>query len=119
MTNLERFNQHEMKAFEQVFPMDEVRKIESEGDRKLDPFKALARFGFHVKDEQQAKDIIMAEISASRFGPQINMVDSEQGVRIYSQEIIPFLRAAADIYLSTVNLWTDEARQRFDHILSK
>jgi hypothetical protein len=119
MTNLERFNQHEMKAFEQSFPMDEVREIESEGDRKLDPFKTLARFGFLVKDEQQAKDIILAEISASRFGPQINLIDSEQGVRIYGQDIIPFLRAATDIYLNTLNLWTDEARQKFGHILSK
>jgi hypothetical protein len=47
------------------------------------------------------------------------LIDSEQGVRIYGQDIIPFLRAATDIYLNTLNLWTDEARQKFGHILSK
>lgn len=119
MTRIERYEQHEIDVFERVFPMEKLRIIESKGNKKLDPFVTLARFGFHVRDDELARNIVLAEISASRFGPQINMVDSEHGVKIYGRDIIPFLRAAMDIYLKTFDLWTDEKKQEFSQIFSR
>lgn len=98
--------------------MDKLRRIQSKGNRQLDPFKTLSTYGLHLKDSPDAKNIVLAEISASRFGPQINMIDSERGVRIYGRDIIPFLRAATEIYLKTIDLWTDEAKQEFDKIFA-
>lgn len=118
MANHETYEQHEARAFESTFPMEELTKIQEKANRHLDPFKTLSRFGFHVKDEKQAQDIVLAEISASSFGPQINMIDTESGVRIYGKDIVPFLKGALTIYGKTFSLWTDKARQDFSDSLS-
>lgn len=118
MARPESFEQRETRIFEENFPMDELRKIQNKENRLLDPFKTLSNYGFCVKDTKEARDIVLAEISQTRFGPQINMIDSEHGIRIYGKDIIPFLKAATEIYLNTIDLWTDEAKKEFDKIFS-
>lgn len=118
MARPESFEQRETRIFEEIFPMDELTKIQQKANRRLNPFETLSRFGFCIKDEQQARDIVLAEISASSFGPQINMIDTEEGVRIYAKDIIPFLKGALGIYSKTFDLWTDKAKQDFSDLLS-
>jgi hypothetical protein len=118
MKNPETYEQKEQRIFNQVFPTEEIKKIQEKGNRPLDPFKTLAHFGMEIIDTKEAKDLVLAEISATDFGPQINMIDYQGQVKIYAQDIVPFLRAAAEIYINTINFWKDEAKAEFNRLFT-
>lgn len=113
MRTPETFEQRERRIFEATFPMEEIRKIEQKPNRKLDPFKTLSRFGMNALDTKEARDLILAEISATPFGPQINMIEENGEVRIFAHDIEAFLIASYEIYFKTVRQWTDETNVRF------
>lgn len=113
MRTPETFAQRERRIFEELFPMEKIREIEQKPNRLLDPFKTLSRFGMEVIDTKEARDLVLAEISASVFGPQINTVEEGGKVRIFARDVEALLIAAYDVYFKTHNQWTQKTNARF------
>lgn len=114
-----KFDYKEKKAFDKAYPQEEIERfINDGGDDPVEIFDALKTFDFpNVRPD--AKDIVLAHFSESRFAPQINMFDGKNGeVMIYRNEIIPLLRASQDVFWQITDLFTDEVKKNLDSILS-
>lgn len=114
-----KFDHKEKIAFDKAYPSKEIERfINGGGDDPVEIFKSLKTFDFpDIKPE--AKDIVLAHFSESRFGPQLNMHDGQNGeVMIYRREIIPLLRASQDVFWQIFDLFIDGTKKSFEDIMS-
>lgn len=114
-----KFDYREKKAFDKAYPQEEIERfINGGGDNPVEIFDALKIFDF-PNVRPNAKNIVLAHFSESRFAPQINMLDGVNGeVMIYRRDIVPLLRASQDVFWQIFDLFTDETKRGFEDIMS-
>ncbi len=112
-----KFGHGEKIAFDKAFPPEEIERFMNAGEDEPDPveiFEALKTFDF-PDTRPEARNIVIAHFSESRFAPQINMHDGPNGsVMIYRRNVVPLLRASQDIFVQIVDLFTDGVKKSLD-----
>lgn len=117
--DLNKFDRFEKKAFDKAYPPEEIEEfINGNGDDPVEIFSALKIFDFpDVKPD--AKSLVLAHFSESRFAPQILMHDGKDGeTLIYKRNIVPLLRASNEVFWKITDLFTDDVRKTLDYVLS-
>ena len=108
-----KFDRKEKQAFDKAYPPKEIERFIKAGETQSDPveiFDALKQFDF-PDTRPDARDIVLAHFSESRFAPQINMHDGENGsVMIYRRNIVPLLRASQEVFWQIFDLFTDDVK---------
>lgn len=117
--DLNKFDKKEKLAFDKAFPQEEIDAFIKEGADPVEVFKALKTFNFPDVRED-AKDIVLAHFSNSRFAPQIHMHDNDQTgeVMVYRRNIVPLLRASLEVYTLIFDLFTDDVKASINQIVS-
>lgn len=114
-----RFYPKEKVAFDKAYPPEEIERfINAKGSDSVEIFEALKAFDFpDVRPD--AKDIVIAHFSESRFAPQLNMHDGIDGkTMIYRGEIVPLLRASQEVFWQIFDLFTDETKTLVNQVFS-
>lgn len=116
-----KFDRREKQAFDKAYPPEEIERFINPGENAEDPveiFAALKQFDF-PDTRPDARDIVLAHFSESRFAPQILMQDGEDGkVMIYRRNIVPLLRASNEVFWQIFDLFTDEVKNGINNIFS-
>lgn len=114
-----KFDRKEKAVFDKAYPPEEINRfINAGGDDPVEIFEALKTFDFpDIKPE--AKNIVLAHFSESRFAPQLNMLDGQNGkTMVYRANIVPLLRASQDVFWQVFDLFTDETKAKLNSIIS-
>lgn len=116
-----RFRYGERIAFDKAFPPEEIERFLNAGrDDPVEVFEALKAFDF-ADVRPEARDIVLAHFSRSRFAPQINMLDGENNtLMVYRNRtsIVALLRTAQDVFSEIIDLFTDEVKKGMDRARS-
>lgn len=113
------FDRWERKAFDKAYPPEEIEEfINGDGDDPVEIFSALKTFDFpDVRPD--AKSLVLAHFSESRFAPQILMHDGNDGeTLIYRRNIVPLLRASQEVFWKITDLLTDEVKDTLNKVFS-
>jgi len=98
----------------EVFPREEIEKIKQMGEQLVSPFWVFSRFGLtYAKDK---RDLVIAKISQTTHGNEINFLETERGLRICANNVEPLLRAVGEIYLSSLELLPEKTRRAIDKL---
>lgn len=117
--DLAKFGRIEKKAFDRAYPPEEIEEfINGNGDDPVEIFSALKTFDFpDVRPD--AKSLVLAHFSESRFAPQILMHDGKEGeTLIYRRNIVPLLRASQEVFWRITDLLTDEVKDTLNKVFS-
>jgi hypothetical protein len=116
MNLAERFAQRETANFRRFFPAEMFTKYQEKPNRQVELFKTLDQFGFKVKADQDARNIVEAELAASRFGPSIHFIQRENQTEIYSSDVETVIKAGVDIWANVFDFMDNEARKSLDEL---
>lgn len=114
------FDRWEKKAFDRAYPPEEIAEfINGNGDDPVEIFSALKAFDFpDVRPD--AKSLVLAHFSESRFAPQILMHDGVDGeTLVYRRNIVPLLRASQDVFWRIIDLLTDDVKESLNKVFSE
>jgi hypothetical protein len=119
-TGLNRFDRWEKKAFDRAYPPEEIDAfINGQGDDPVEIFSALAAFDF-PEVRPDARNLVLAHFSDSRFAPQILMHDGQNGeTMVYRRNIVPLLRASQDVFWKITDLFNDDFKSTLNYVLSR
>lgn len=114
------FDRWERKAFDKAYPPEEIKEFIGEnGEQQIEIFSALKTFDF-PDTKPDAKNIVLAHFSDSRFAPQILMQEDANGeTLIYRKNIVPLLRASQDVFWRIFDLFTDEVKMGINNVFSR
>lgn len=116
-----KFDRREKQAFDKAYPPEEIERFINAGETEPDPveiFDALKQFDF-PDTRPDARDIVLAHFSESRFAPQILMKNGEnRDVMVYRRNIVPLLRASQEVFWQIFDLFTDDVKNTINKVFS-
>lgn len=93
-----------------------MEEIKSRGEKLVSPFWVFSRFG--IRYDPKARDLIIAMLSQTSHGNEINFIETPKGLRICANNIDPLLQAMDEIYLSTLDLLPIKTKRAIDGLFA-
>ena len=100
----------------EVFSHGEIEEIKQRGEQLVNPFWVFSRFG--LRYIPQARGLIIAMLSQTSHGNEINFVETQKGLRIYANNVDPLLKAIDEIYLSTLDFLPKKTSRAIDGLFA-
>lgn len=98
----------------EAFPQIEVEKIKQRGEQLVSPFWVFSRFGLTYP--KQNYDLVIARLSQTTHGNELNFRETPKGVRVFANNIDPLLKAMEEIYLSSLDLLPIKTKKYIDKL---